>query len=178
MRRASLPYTRPAAFVSFNPSKQRPGERFFFRPPVVSTQSHSNRRRGHVHVHVPFLFRRPARESHVYLDIRRALVPSNDRGKREVLAAGLGGDQRAAAQRARGRVERDGTRRRRRHYLRVITSIPLEIEALVRWVDEKIDISFFLLLRVFFVRFFFPIRHLTHPSLLLMLKITLLSRTN
>lgn len=155
MRRASLPYTRPAAFVSFNPSKQRPGERFFFRPPVVSTQSHSNRRRGHVHVHVPFLFRRPARESHVYLDIRRALVPSNDRGKREVLAAGLGGDQRAAAQRARGRVERDGTRRRRRHYLRVITSIPLEIEALVRYGSMKRSISLFFFCCAYFLCVFF-----------------------
>ena len=150
MRRVS-PYTRPAAFVSFNPPKQRPGERFFFRPPVVSTQSHSNRRRGHAHAHVAFLFRRPARESHVYLDIRRALVPSNDRRQREVLAAGLGGDQRAVV--CIIIIVGVGAPRRR-HYLRVM-SIPLEIEALVRCCFEKIDIDlFFLFMRVFFVRFF------------------------
>ena len=153
MRRASLPYTRPAAFVSFNPSKQRPGERFFFRPPVVSTQSHSNRRRGHVHVHVPFLFRRPARESHVYLDIRRALVPSNDRRKREVLAAGLGGDQRAP---------------RRRHYLRGVLSLSklkrslFDAKALKRSIDRSISF-FFLYICAYFLCVFFPIRHLTNP---------------
>ena len=158
MRRASLPYTRPAAFVSFNPSKQRPGERFFFRPPVVSTQSHSNRRRGHVHVHVPFLFRRPARESHVYLDIRRALVPSNDRGKREVLAAGLGGDQRAP--------------RRRRHYLRGVLSLSklkrslFDAKALKRSIDRSISFFFLYIYARIFCAFFFQFDTSQIPSII------------
>ena len=152
----SFPYTRPAAFVSFNPPKQRPGERFFFCPPVVwSTQSHSNRRRGHAHAHVAFLFRRPARESHVYLDIRRALVPSNDRRKREVLAAGLGGDQRAP--------------RRRRHYLRGVLSLSklkrslFDAKALKRSIDRSISFFFLYIYARIFCAFFFPIRHLTNP---------------
>lgn len=148
----SLPYTRPAAFVSFNPPKQRPGERFFFRPPVVSTQSHSNRRRGHAHAHVAFLFRRPARESHVYLDIRRALVPSNDRRQREVLAAGLGGDQRAVV--CIIIIVGVGAPRRR-HYLRGVLSLSklkrLFDAALKRSIDRSL-FSFYM--RVFFVRFF------------------------
>jgi len=96
----------------------------------------------------------------VYLDIRRALVPSNDRRKREVLAAGLGGDQRRVelcdfdCGGRKGIIIVGVGTRRRRHYLRVM-SIPLEIEALVRCCFEKIDIDlFFLFMRVFFVRFF------------------------
>ena len=91
----------------------------------------------------------------MYLDIRRALVPSNDRRKREVLAAGLGGDQRAP---------------RRRHYLRVMSNIPLEIEALVvRCCFEKIDRSIDLFFLFIFARIFcaFFSNSTPHKSLVL-----------
>ena len=158
------PYNRPAAFVCFNPPKQRPGERFSFRPPVVSIQSHSNRCRGHPHAHVALLFRRPAREFHVYLDTRRALVPSNATvvREREVLAAAVGGDQRAALSRARGRVERDfdvcgrgivGVVGARRRHLRGVLS--LSKEALRDGsMKRSRSISLFSFARIFCERFF------------------------
>ena len=151
--RLMSPYNRPAAFVCFNPPKQRPSERFSFRPPVVSIQSHSNRCRGHAHAHVALLFRRPAREFYVYLDIRRALLPSNATvvWEREVLASAVGGDQRAARFRARGGAERDfggtdvGVRAFCRH------------DDPSKPFDERAD-DFDPLFARFFCAFFFPIQ--------------------
>ena len=101
----------------------------------------------------------------MYLDIRRALVPSNDRRQREVLAAGLGGDQRAVV--CIIIIVGVGAPRRR-HYLRVM-SIPLEIEALVRCCFEKIDRSIDLFFLFIFARIFcaFFSNSTPHKSLVL-----------